>query len=75
MKKLVKKLSDSIFGNPFIEYGLDENLNYKEQNNANKDLFIYINGIEVGSISPANCKNCKIECFILVAFGGVSLRI
>ena len=60
MKKLVKKLSDSIFGNPFIEYGLDENLNYKEQYNANKDLFIYINGIEVGSISPGELQELRL---------------
>ena len=63
MKKLVKKLSDSIFGNPFIEYGLDENLNYKEQYNANKDLFIYINGIEVGSISPGELQELQYRVF------------
>lgn len=63
MKKLVKKLSDSIFGNPFIEYGLDENLNYKEQYNANKDLFIYINGIEVGSISPGELQELQNRVF------------
>ena len=63
MKKLVKKLSDSIFGNPFIEYGLDENLNHKEQNNANKDLFIYINGIEVGSISPGELQELQNRVF------------
>lgn len=75
MKKLVKKLSDSIFGNTCIEYVLDENHNYKEQYNANKDLFIYINGIQVGVFHLANCKNCNIECFILVASGGVSLNL
>lgn len=62
-KKLVKKLSDAIFGNPFIEYVLDENLNYKEQNNANKDLFIYINGIEVGSISPGELEELQYRVF------------
>lgn len=46
--RFVKYLSDSIFRNPCIEYVLDENHNYKEQYNANKDLFIYINGIQVG---------------------------
>ena len=63
MKKLVKKLSDSIFGNPFIEYGLDENHNYKEQYNGNKDLFIYINGIEVGSISPGELQELQYRVF------------
>lgn len=63
MKKLVKKLSDAIFGNPFIEYVLDENLNYKEQNNANKDLFIYIDGIEVGSISPGELQELQNRVF------------
>lgn len=63
MKKLVKKLSDSIFGNPCIEYVLDENHNYKEQYNANKDLFIYINGIEVGSISPGELQELQYRVF------------
>ena len=62
-KKLVKKLSDAIFGNPFIEYGLDENHNYKEQYNGNKDLFIYINGIEVGSISPGELQELQYRVF------------
>lgn len=63
MKKLVKKLSDSIFGNPCIEYVLDENQNYKEQYNANKDLFIYINGIEVGSISSGELQELQYRVF------------
>lgn len=63
MKKLVKKLSDSIFGNPCIEYVLDENHNYKEQYNANKDLFIYINGIEVGSISSGELQELQYRVF------------
>lgn len=61
-KKLVNKLSDSIFGNPFIEYGLDENYNYKEQYNAN-NLFIYINGIQVGSISPDELQELQYRVF------------
>ncbi|ENW2967116.1 TPA: hypothetical protein AABC76_002008, partial [Neisseria gonorrhoeae] len=63
MKKLVKKLSDSIFGNTCIEYVLDENHNYKEQYNANKDLFIYINGIQVGSISPGELQELQYRVF------------
>lgn len=61
--RFVKYLSDSIFGNPFIEYGLDENHNYKEQYNGNKDLFIYINGIEVGSISPGELQELQYRVF------------
>lgn len=61
--RFVKYLSDSIFGNPFIEYVLDENHNYKEQYNANKDLFIYINGIEVGSISPGELQELQYRVF------------
>lgn len=62
MKKLVQKLSDSIFGNPFIDYVLDENYNYKEQYNAN-NLFIYINGIQVGSISPGELQELQYRVF------------
>ena len=61
--RFVKYLSDSIFGNPFIEYGLDENHNYKEHYNGNKDLFIYINGIEVGSISPGELQELQYRVF------------
>nr|WP_101080213.1 hypothetical protein [Neisseria meningitidis] len=57
--RFVKYLSDSIFRNPCIEYVLDENHNYKEQYNANKDLFIYINGIQVGSISPGELQELQ----------------
>lgn len=63
MSRFVKYLSDSIFGNPCIEYVLDENHNYKEQYNANKNLFIYINGIEVGSISPGELQELQYRVF------------
>ena len=61
--RFVKYLSNSIFGNPCIEYVLDENHNYKEQYNANKDLFIYINGIQVGSISPGELQELQYRVF------------
>ncbi len=67
--RFVKYLSDSIFRNPCIEYVLDENHNYKEQYNANKDLFIYINGIQVGSISPGELQELQYCAYCPAARG------
>lgn len=62
--RFVKYLSDEIFGNPFEEYRLDGNYTYREQYNPDKkDYQIYINGIEVGSISPGELEQLQYRVF------------